>query len=67
MTLEYAMHGKFSIKFDMFSFGLIILEIISRKKELLFLYIKLDGGSLELCEYSNLIYAHFSVLKSPKG
>ncbi|XP_059638893.1 cysteine-rich receptor-like protein kinase 10 [Cornus florida] len=29
---EYAMHGKFSVKSDVFSFGVLILEIISGKK-----------------------------------
>lgn len=32
MSPEYAMHGKFSVKSDVFSFGILILEIISGKK-----------------------------------
>ena len=32
MTPEYAMFGKFSIKSDVFSFGVLILEIISSQK-----------------------------------
>lgn len=32
MAPEYAMHGQFSIKSDVFSFGVLILEIISGKK-----------------------------------
>ncbi|XP_027360883.1 putative receptor-like protein kinase At4g00960 [Abrus precatorius] len=32
MSPEYAMHGQFSEKSDIFSFGVIILEIISAKK-----------------------------------
>ncbi|KAL2931035.1 Cysteine-rich receptor-like protein kinase 4 [Bienertia sinuspersici] len=32
MAPEYAMHGHFSIKSDVFSFGVLILEIISGKK-----------------------------------
>ncbi|XP_031130584.1 cysteine-rich receptor-like protein kinase 10 [Ipomoea triloba] len=32
MSPEYAMHGKFSIKSDIFSFGVILLEIITGKK-----------------------------------
>ncbi|GLU23489.1 hypothetical protein SLE2022_394890 [Rubroshorea leprosula] len=32
MSLEYAVDGHFSIKFDVFSFGVIVLEIISGKK-----------------------------------
>ncbi|XP_021294100.1 cysteine-rich receptor-like protein kinase 10 [Herrania umbratica] len=32
MAPEYAMHGQFSIKSDVFSFGVIILEIVSGQK-----------------------------------
>ncbi|KAK2458427.1 cysteine-rich receptor protein kinase [Trifolium repens] len=32
MSQEYAMHGQFSEKSDVFSFGVIVLEIISSKK-----------------------------------
>lgn len=32
MAPEYAMHGQFSVKSDVFSFGILILEIISGKK-----------------------------------
>ncbi|XP_047336344.1 cysteine-rich receptor-like protein kinase 44 [Impatiens glandulifera] len=32
MSPEYAMHGQFSVKSDAFSFGVLILEIISGKK-----------------------------------
>ena len=32
MSPEYAMHGQFSEKSDVFSFGVIVLEIISTKK-----------------------------------
>ncbi|XP_042519243.1 uncharacterized protein LOC122093047 [Macadamia integrifolia] len=32
MSPEYAMHGQFSIKSDVFSFGVLVLEIISGKK-----------------------------------
>ena len=42
MAPEYAMHGQFSIKSDVFSFGVIILEIVSGKKNSSFY--KLDGA-----------------------
>lgn len=29
MAPEYAMHGQFSVKSDVFSFGILILEIVS--------------------------------------
>jgi serine/threonine protein kinase len=32
MSPEYAVHGQYSIKSDVFSFGVLILEIISGKK-----------------------------------
>ncbi|TXG47141.1 hypothetical protein EZV62_026435 [Acer yangbiense] len=32
MSPEYAMHGQFSVKSDVFSFGVLILEIITGKK-----------------------------------
>ena len=32
MAPEYAMHGNFSVKSDVFSFGVLVLEIISGQK-----------------------------------
>ena len=32
MSPEYAMYGKFSMKSDVFSFGVLLLEIISGKR-----------------------------------
>lgn len=32
MSPEYAMHGQFSVKSDVFSFGVLVLEIISGRK-----------------------------------
>ncbi|KAL5730615.1 hypothetical protein ACHQM5_003416 [Ranunculus cassubicifolius] len=32
MSPEYAVHGRFSVKSDVFSFGVLVLEIISGKK-----------------------------------
>ena len=32
MPPEYAMHGQFSVKSDVFSFGVLVLEIISGQK-----------------------------------
>ena len=32
MSPEYAVDGKFSVKSDVFSFGVLVLEIVSGKK-----------------------------------
>jgi serine/threonine protein kinase len=32
MAPEYAMHGQFSVKSDVFSFGVLVLEIVSGQK-----------------------------------
>jgi hypothetical protein len=32
MTLEYAVHGQYSIKSNVFSFGVLVLETMSVKK-----------------------------------
>ena len=36
MPPEYAMHGQFSVKSDVFSFGVLVLEIISGRKNISF-------------------------------
>jgi serine/threonine protein kinase len=32
MSPEYAMHGQYSVKSDVFSFGVLVLETVSGKK-----------------------------------
>ena len=32
MAPEYAMHGQFSVKSDVFSFGVLVLEIVTGQK-----------------------------------
>ena len=32
MSPEYAMHGQYSVKSDVFNFGVLVLEIISGQK-----------------------------------
>jgi len=34
MAPEYVMHGEFSVKSDVFSFGVLVLEIISGQKNI---------------------------------
>ena len=36
MSLEYAINGLFLVKYDAFSFGVLVLEIISGQKNSLF-------------------------------
>ncbi|MFQ6647983.1 hypothetical protein Gotur_021482, partial [Gossypium turneri] len=43
MAPEYAMHGQFSVKSDVFSFGVLILEILSGQKNKVFQ----NGGDIE--------------------
>ncbi|MBA0767310.1 hypothetical protein Gotri_016207 [Gossypium trilobum] len=42
MAPEYVMHGQFSVKSDVFSFGVLILEILSGQKNKI-----LNGGDIE--------------------
>jgi serine/threonine protein kinase len=48
MSPEYAMDGVFSIKSDIYSFGVMVLEIVSGKKIRGFYDVDLD---LNLCGY----------------
>ncbi|KAI3907844.1 hypothetical protein MKW92_031937 [Papaver armeniacum] len=49
MSPEYAMHGQFSVKSDVFSFGVLILEILSGKKSNCFYE---PGGAQDLLSYA---------------
>ncbi|KAK9092190.1 hypothetical protein Syun_027101 [Stephania yunnanensis] len=49
MSPEYAMHGLFSIKSDVFSFGVLLLEIISGKKNTEFCY---EDHSMNLMKHA---------------
>ncbi|KAF3680210.1 Cysteine-rich receptor-like protein kinase 25 [Capsicum annuum] len=46
MSPEYAMHGQFSTKSDVFSFGVLVLEIISGKKNSTFYQEEYGGEDL---------------------
>jgi hypothetical protein len=52
MSPEYAMDGVFSIKSDVFSFGVLVLEIVSGKKNRGFYHTELD---LNLLRYVSMI------------
>ncbi|MBA0602310.1 hypothetical protein Gorai_002495 [Gossypium raimondii] len=46
MAPEYALDGLFSVKSDVFSFGIVVLEIISGKRNMRFYQVKDDAPSL---------------------
>ena len=48
MSPEYAMHGQFSVKSDVFSFGVLVLEILSGKRNNFF---DQSHGSGDLLSY----------------
>ena len=52
MSLEYAMHGEFSEKSDVYNFGVLILEIISGKKNSSFE----SEGAEDLLSYVSMNY-----------
>lgn len=60
MSPEYAMDGLFSVKSDVFSFGVLVLEIISGKKNRGFYHLN-DEHNL-LGHVSTRISNHFSHL-----
>lgn len=53
MSPEYAMDGNFSVKSDVFSFGVLVLEIISGKKNRGFYYADDDMNLLRNVSENN--------------
>ncbi|KAI3966595.1 hypothetical protein MKX01_011393, partial [Papaver californicum] len=51
MAPEYELHGRFSVKSDVFSFGVLVLEILSGKKNTSF-YESVAGGAQDLLTYA---------------
>ncbi|XP_026390452.1 cysteine-rich receptor-like protein kinase 10 [Papaver somniferum] len=51
MAPEYALQGRFSVKSDVFSFGVLVLEILSGKKNTAF-YESVAGGAQDLLTYA---------------
>lgn len=51
MSPEYAMHGQYSVRSDVFSFGVILLEIICGKKNSAFYQ---SDGAEDLLSYVSL-------------
>ncbi|KAK2644308.1 hypothetical protein Ddye_019503 [Dipteronia dyeriana] len=58
MSIEYALDGLFSMKSDVFSFGVILLEIISGKK---------NRGFFHKDPYSNLIQYMWELWRDGKA
>ncbi len=57
MAPEYAMHGHFSIKSDVFSFGVLMLEIVSGQKNNCF---QIGENVKDLISYvSTIIFSTF--------
>jgi serine/threonine protein kinase len=57
MSPEYALEGLFSIKSDVFSFGVLLLEIVSGKKNTGFY----QHDCLHLIGYVSILFAYFVV------
>jgi hypothetical protein len=57
MSPEYALEGLFSIKSDVFSFGILLLEIVSGRKNTGFY----QTGSFHLLGYVSILYALYVV------
>jgi len=59
MPPEYAVYGYFSVKSDVFSFGVIVLEIVSGRKNTRFLdplnQLNLIGHVSMKCEYNPFV------------
>lgn len=53
MAPEYAMHGQFSVKSDVFSFGVLVLEIVNGQKNRCFLS---GENTVNLLSYVSVIY-----------
>jgi uncharacterized protein (UPF0303 family) len=62
MSPEYAMHGQFSVKSDAYSFGVLILEIISGKKNSSFYQ---TGGAADLASYVSEVFFHNTTNSRP--
>jgi serine/threonine protein kinase len=64
MAPEYAMHGQFSIKSDVFSFGVLVLEIMSGQKNSCFR----NGEDIEdLLSYVSMIILGLMTHTSMEG
>ena len=59
MSPEYAMEGTFSVKSDVFSFGVLTLEIVSGRRNTSFVYL---DKTVNLIGYVSLVeFIYFSI------
>lgn len=59
MAPEYAIDGQFSVKSDVFSFGILVLEIVSGKKNRRF---HLPNSNLNLIGYVSIYFILVNIL-----
>ena len=64
MSPEYAMQGRFSVKSDVFSFGVLILEIISGQKNNCFYQSEHDEDLLSYVSGSNYLNFVLNVMNA---
>jgi len=76
MSPEYAMHGRYSIKSDVFSFGVLVLETLSGKKNREFCHpehdlnllghVSIKSGNLKACSSTHKIKFGFQFFQAWK-
>ena len=64
MAPEYVMHGALSVKADVFSFGVVVLELISGQKNSSFSLKHADQTLLEWVSLSLVLFTRLSTLES---
>ncbi|KAM0005837.1 putative protein kinase RLK-Pelle-DLSV family [Helianthus debilis subsp. tardiflorus] len=62
MSPEYAMEGTFSMKSDIFSFGVLILEIISGRRNSSFIHLDRTYNLIGYVSFTKLTFDIFYIL-----
>ena len=63
MAPEYALHGKFSVKSDIYSFGVLLLEMVSGQKNSCF-QIEEDTSDLLTYVSTHTMHVQFPFIKN---